>query len=849
MAKKTKQSTNDKVIEVQMDTGDARLKKNPERALLNVVGGVGTDMSGGYIYEEYNPKLQGLAGIKIFDKMRKGDAKVFATLLACELPIRSTKWTIEPFVEEGGIASSQDVLVADLVRRNLFETMTMTWDQMLTEILTMLPFGFSVFEKVYRVIGSEVMLKELAPRKQTTIEKWEMDDGEPGIKQFLPDELKTGENKGQTTANIPAEKLVLFTWRKEGNNYEGVSLLRSAYKHWHFKDTFYKFDAVRQERQAVGIPVVYIPSGADDADKEEAKRIVENIRSTEHSGIVMPGPKEDGWLFEFAHVNGNDGTQIYESIKHHNQEIANNILAQFMNLGQTDSGSRSLGESQTEFFLMAMESVTKHIEDVFNKYVIPEIVDLNFSVENYPKLCAAPLGKEGIEKVSKSLKELTESKVVIPDERLENYVRDLYGFPQKDEETERVVENKEENNAKEPKEKKTPQNDKKKEIGKKEGDKMKKEAIKANTWFDPDFMSFSEIVDNKFISDLQNELTHADKQELKKKGLRFNDFEKEAGRPLTFAERKVNFSSIQRSMEVYEEKIDREAGAIFEKQKEKLLKDLKRAIDKNDTKGISTLKVSYKNEMAKTLTETQKEMFEVGKKTAATEMDVRVPPTKSEVKGAMRVQNDSLVKEVSGKMESAVSVGAAEMVAKKGGISNVSSAEVLGVVSSSLDNIATKAKNAFRTLGVTGAVNLGRTSIFERYPEKIYAMQYSAILDDRTTDHCLSLDGRIVKPGSSEYYDYSPPQHFNALVEGSMITTKEGEKKIEDIKIGDEVLTHKNRYCKVYDVMDKFEYKDYFELELEDGKILKITGEHPVFTERGWVRVDELKEDDLVFCA
>ena len=54
-----------------------------------------------------------------------------------------------------------------------------------------------------------------------------------------------------------------------------------------------------------------------------------------------------------------------------------------------------------------------------------------------------------------------------------------------------------------------------------------------------------------------------------------------------------------------------------------------------------------------------------------------------------------------------------------------------------------------------------RVNIFEMYPEKIYAMQYSAILDDRTTDRCLSLDGRIVKPWSVAFYEYSPPQHYN----------------------------------------------------------------------------------------
>ena len=88
--------------------------------------------------------------------------------------------------------------------------------------------------------------------------------------------------------SIPAAKLLMFSFRREGDNYEGVSVLRSAYKHWYLKDSMYKFDAVRHERQSVGIPVIYMPEGATPEDKTEALAIVSNIRSTEQTGIVMP---------------------------------------------------------------------------------------------------------------------------------------------------------------------------------------------------------------------------------------------------------------------------------------------------------------------------------------------------------------------------------------------------------------------------------------------------------------------------------------------------------------------------------------------------------------------------------
>lgn len=98
------------------------------------------------------------------------------------------------------------------------------------------------------------------------------------------------DDDGEPTGivDIPSERLVRFTFRQEGDNYEGVSLLRSAYKHRRYKDQLYKFDAVKHERQSVGIPVIYPASGAKDTDLDIAQDIVENIRANESGGIIMP---------------------------------------------------------------------------------------------------------------------------------------------------------------------------------------------------------------------------------------------------------------------------------------------------------------------------------------------------------------------------------------------------------------------------------------------------------------------------------------------------------------------------------------------------------------------------------
>lgn len=73
------------------------------------------------------------------------------------------------------------------------------------------------------------------------------------------------------------------------------------------------------------------------------------------------------------------------------------------------------------------------------------------------------------------------------------------------------------------------------------------------------------------------------------------------------------------------------------------------------------------------------------------------------------------------------------------------------------------------------------------------------------------------------------------------INTKSGGKQAKDIVVGDMVLTHKNRYrpvTKVIPTKDKGDiYRLKVSLEIDE---LYITGNHPVLTQEGWVKVEEL---------
>lgn len=73
------------------------------------------------------------------------------------------------------------------------------------------------------------------------------------------------------------------------------------------------------------------------------------------------------------------------------------------------------------------------------------------------------------------------------------------------------------------------------------------------------------------------------------------------------------------------------------------------------------------------------------------------------------------------------------------------------------------------------------------------------------------------------------------------INTANGGKMAKDIQIGDIVLTHKNRYRKVVDIIPTKDKNDIYELTVKSRQFpLNITGNHLVLTNKGWVAVEDL---------
>ncbi len=96
---------------------------------------------------------------------------------------------------------------------------------------------------------------------------------------------------------------------------------------------------------------------------------------------------------------------------------------------------------------------------------------------------------------------------------------------------------------------------------------------------------------------------------------------------------------------------------------------------------------------------------------------------------------------------------------------------------------------------------------------------------------------------------------------GALVRTEKGEKKIEDIEVGDKVLTHKGRFRSVYHLMKRKREGKIFTIKYygDSGATLRVTEEHPLFVckrkkqeyrnsqfEPEWVRADHVEKGDYL---
>lgn len=411
---------------------------------LSEFGTTGLRRSGGYINEEFLPNLRGSRAAMVYREMADNDAVVGAILFSMDKIITRLDW----HVEESGDSKSQ-IAAAEFVEECLHD-MSDSWDSTLSSILSMLVFGFSYHEIVYKKRGgytndpktrskfndNRIGWRKWAIRAQETLNHWLIDEdgGIQGMVQMDP--------SGGGIRTIPIEKSLLFRTTTQKNNPEGRSMLRNAYRSWYFKKRIEEIEAIGIERDLAGLPVAYVPpeylSSNASADQQAVltavQNIVTNIKRNEQEGVVFPVVFDDAGnrMFDLTLLSSGGSRQFDTDtvITRYDQRIAMTILSDFILLGHERVGSFSLGASKIDLWTMAVDSVAKSIAEVINQHAIPRLMRLNgFNDEDSPRIAYGEVSHVDLRELSEYISKLTAAGLLMPDERLEEFLREVAGLP------------------------------------------------------------------------------------------------------------------------------------------------------------------------------------------------------------------------------------------------------------------------------------------------------------------------------------------------------------------------------------------------------------------------------------
>lgn len=421
------------------------------------IGSSGLRQYGGWVREEFLPQLVGQQGARMYREMVDNSPTIGSLLFSIQQSMRKVEWRVTPANDTPAAQELADF--ADSLRFD----MSHTWEDFVTEALSMLAYGYAPHELVYKarlgpnppIVGGKPMpasrfsdgrigLRRMPLRGQDTVIKW-----------FLSD---SGEVKGMTQQpyvgtliDIPIEKMLLFRPTIHKGNPEGRSVLRNSVRPYVFIKRLEEQEAIMVERFG-GLPVMYVPSAlleaaqSGDANAQAMvssyKRILTNVRIDEQMGVMLPSDTFQGpngpssvRMYEFRLVTpegrASAGLNTDVIINRYKLDIWVTCLADFIQLGHAVRGTNNLATVKVDMFYQAIEGWLNALAAVLNRHLLPRIWRLNnLPVDLMPEYVPDMAQRVDLDSLGAFLASMaTAGAQLFPDPDLENFLRDAAGMP------------------------------------------------------------------------------------------------------------------------------------------------------------------------------------------------------------------------------------------------------------------------------------------------------------------------------------------------------------------------------------------------------------------------------------
>lgn len=408
------------------------------------VGIIGMKTESGRVNEEFLDSLQWPDAGKVYQEMSSNDAVVGGCLYIIETLIRRAHWHVKPASQEPG-----DREAADFLESCMNDMAEQTWDDFICDVLSMLPYGFSFHEIVYKTrrgpqekdlkfrsnyTDGKIGWQCLPIRSQASLDEWEIDQQTGKVTGFIQDPGTVGLNAPRKT--IPIEGNLLFKTKAARGNPEGWSLLRRAYRSWYFKRYIEELEGIGIERSLAGIPVLAPPPDVPLFDKDNkemvemlawAQELVDGLRQDRNHGVIKPSTD---WELKLLGAEGSvKGIDTDKIIRRHEFRIASSMLSDLILVGGDASGSFALAETKQSMLLYSLQAIINGIAATLNSQAVPTLFALNnWTLEKLPTIVADELEQPSASDIALILRSLKIDVTRSP--KLFNYLLEVIQAPQ-----------------------------------------------------------------------------------------------------------------------------------------------------------------------------------------------------------------------------------------------------------------------------------------------------------------------------------------------------------------------------------------------------------------------------------
>lgn len=731
---------------------------------------------GGGLFDQYQSNSKdkpGRVSIKSLRYMKDNDGTARSLYQILRMPIMANSWRMDPDdVPEANQEAAQEQ--ADFVSDNFLRPphkggMTTPFRLVLARTLKAVLEGYAIAEKVWTLNEQgKIVYRKVAFRDPLNITV--LKDSKGGFAGFQQTYWNT-DLKKSVTVTIPVEKCFLYTFNKDEDEIFGQSAFQSGHYHFDRKRRLYYLYEQSVEKGAMPPKMLEVQEGNDDDDSKKRSNLAAMTNFGIDSAVLVP----TGYKLT-PYEAGKGRIDPMPGIDHHNAEMARSVLAQFIMLGSSDNtGSFALSKSHADLFMMALRGTMNEVEEHFNSYLIPQLLDYNFETPYYPEFRFNDMTDDTANFIESIFLEVVK-KTDLPESFVEGLVQQVADRLDID-----LDELKKDDTKSE-----TGQDDltDDEQAVVAETEQIAKTAL--NGAQIASLLSIvSQIVTGQLPFDTGRAVIEASFPTLtteqidaildpaknfkpvalsRKKARHFaSDGTVKWRRDLSPAESRTSLAVIEDKIISQEQKFLKEMKPVFDKITEQAIKDITPILESGDITQLDSFALTGAEEFQATMTGQSLETYNASKKIASDDLDIKIPSTPAESKDYFKENSKS----ITDKQFSDLTFIVKQTVTSefhKGQLSKTHTyavEDVTNLLNGDFESFFADKIGLTGSILVSQALNRARDDVFTTAKSDIEVYQYSAILDQNTCELCEAMDGTVV--GYTEYKSspYQPPEHAN----------------------------------------------------------------------------------------